>query len=79
MTDPGELGRALGAIAAALDALGITWAIGGSLASSAYGEPRATNGIDVIALLDETASRKLGALLGPDLGDARSRGLSPAT
>jgi hypothetical protein len=66
MTDPGELARTLDAIATALDALGITWAIGGSLASSAHGEPRATNDVDVIALLDEPAARKLGTLLGPD-------------
>jgi hypothetical protein len=66
MQDPGELGRALTSIAAAFEALGVRWAIGGSLASAAHGEPRATNDIDVIALLDEPSARTLAALLGPD-------------
>ncbi len=52
MTDADELARALASLAAAFDALAVTWAIGGSLASAAHGEPRATNDVDVIALLD---------------------------
>lgn len=33
----------------ALEELGIAYMIGGSLASSAYGEPRLTNDIDIVA------------------------------
>lgn len=66
MTDPDELGRAVLAIAAALDALGARWAIGGSLASAAHGEPRATNDVDVIAELEEAPARGFCATLGPD-------------
>src|SRR5207249_868940 len=66
MTDQDELARALEAIAAAFEELSVTWAIGGSLASSAHGEPRATNDIDVVATLDEAGARRLPALLGND-------------
>jgi hypothetical protein len=66
VTDPEELARALGAIADALDALGATWAIGGSLASAVHGEPRATNDIDIIARLSEASARQLAVRLGPD-------------
>lgn len=65
MTDPDELGATLAAVAAALDALGVRWGIGGSVASSAYGEPRATNDVDVVALLDVQGARELTRLLGP--------------
>jgi hypothetical protein len=64
VTDPNELASALLAVADALDALGAPWAIGGSLASSAHGEPRSTNDIDLIASLDESAARRLTQLLG---------------
>ena len=64
MTDPDELGRLLSDLAAAFETLGTVWAVGGSVASSAYGEPRATNDVDVIAALDETSARKLPDLLG---------------
>lgn len=73
MTDPDELGATLASVAAALDALGVRWAIGGSVASSAYGEPRATNDVDVIALLDANAAREVARRLGPTFyadGDA---------
>jgi len=43
----------------ALDELGVVWAIGGSLASAAYGEPRATNDVDIIAKLDASTARAL--------------------
>jgi hypothetical protein len=32
-----------------LDALGVTWLVGGSLASSILGEPRATADVDLVA------------------------------
>lgn len=66
MTDPDEMGRALEALADALDAMSVPWAVGGSLASSAYGEPRATNDIDIIATLSEPQARELVARLGGD-------------
>ena len=47
------------AMAAALDALGVTYVIGGSLASSVHGEPRATNDVDLVAALDETTGASL--------------------
>lgn len=64
MTDPDELGRAVAPIADALDAIGVRWAIGGSIASAVHGEPRATNDVDVVAALDETQARELCARLG---------------
>src|SRR5688572_2426259 len=66
MTDEDELARALIVIGTAFDTLGVTWAVGGSLASAAHGEPRATNDVDVIALLDEAGARRLPVLLGID-------------
>ncbi len=63
MTDPNELARTLVALGAALDGLGVRWAIGGSLASATHGEPRATNDIDVIALLNQDTARALCAAL----------------
>lgn len=66
MTDPDEIGRALVALARAFDALSVTWAIGGSIASAAYGEPRATNDVDVIAVLTESVARDFVQLLGAD-------------
>lgn len=61
-----ELAETLAALHRAFDALGIEWAVGGSLASAAYGEPRATNDVDVIATLSEDAARRLATILGPD-------------
>jgi hypothetical protein len=66
MTDPTELGVTLASIATALDALGVRWAVGGSLASAAHGEPRATNDVDIIASLDELGARRFCGLLGAD-------------
>jgi hypothetical protein len=64
MTDLEELAATLRSVCAAFEMLGVRWAIGGSLASAAYGEPRATNDVDVIALLDEPAARAFGRALG---------------
>jgi hypothetical protein len=66
MIDPDEMQKAVAALAAALDAMSVPWAVGGSLASAAYGEPRATNDIDVIATLTEAQARELVNRLGPD-------------
>lgn len=65
MTGPDELGETVAAIADALDALGVRWAIGGSIASTTHGEPRATNDVDIVAALDESQARELCARLGP--------------
>lgn len=65
MTEQDELAQALLSLAEAFDALGVEWAIGGSLASAAHGEPRSTNDVDVIALLDEVAARQLALRLNP--------------
>lgn len=66
MIDPKEIGRALVTLARAFDTLSVRWAIGGSVASAAHGEPRSTNDVDVIALLTEASARKLVELLGAD-------------
>jgi len=63
VTDPGELAELLVTVSEALESLGVRWAIGGSLASAAYGEPRATNDVDVIVELDEGSARALTARL----------------
>jgi hypothetical protein len=50
----------------ALDALGVTSTIGGSIASSFAGEPRSTIDIDVVAALEEQHVTGLISRLGPD-------------
>jgi hypothetical protein len=50
LQDPIEIAADTGA---RLDALGVDWVIGGSIASSVHGEPRSTQDVDmVVALLD---------------------------
>lgn len=51
---------------AVLDALGIPYAIGGSLASGLHGEPRATHDFDLLVELSSDQVRPLGDALGPD-------------
>jgi hypothetical protein len=63
VSDPLEVAFQVGR---ALDQLGVAWFLGGSLASSIQGEPRATNDIDLVADLDEARARQLGPLLGPE-------------
>lgn len=67
MTDAGELAAAIAALARAFDALGVTWAIGGSIASVFHGEPRATNDIDVVALLDASGATSSRCCASPPL------------
>jgi hypothetical protein len=71
------------ALATALDRLGIAYLIGGSLASSVQGEPRATNDIDFVVELLEEHVPDLMAALGRDfeadpeaLGEAIRHGSS---
>lgn len=53
-------------VAAALEATGIRYVIGGSVASSIAGEPRSTLDIDIAVELSESALVRLTAALGPD-------------
>src|SRR5687768_14981543 len=66
MTAIEELAATLRSLRLAFETLAVPWAVGGSLASAAYGEPRATNHVDVIAALDEAGASRLTALLGAD-------------
>ncbi|WP_437943373.1 hypothetical protein WMF27_37215 [Sorangium sp. So ce281] len=68
-------------VAAALENLGCEYFIGGSLASSLQGEPRATNDIDLVVAMMPRHVRAFAELLGPDfevdqemLRDALTRG-----
>lgn len=54
------------AVGEALDSLGIAYFVGGSLASGFQGEPRATNGIDLVVELRESQIAPLARQLGPD-------------
>jgi hypothetical protein len=53
-------------VGALLDSLGITYSIGGSLAGSFAGEPRATLDIDIVIDLDSTRVGDLVRALEPD-------------
>lgn len=48
------------------DSLGIRYLVGGSVASSLVGEPRATNDLDVLVELSEPQVTLLANALGPD-------------
>lgn len=54
-------------ITTACETVGLTWAVGGSFASAVYGEPRATNDVDVIARLRLADVRRFVAALGQDV------------
>lgn len=49
-----------------LEALGITYCVGGSFASSAYGEPRATRDADILVDLPPSRATALVAQLEAD-------------
>lgn len=53
-------------VAKALEELGVEYALGGSLASSLQGEPRATNDVDFAVRLEERHAAALAERLGPD-------------
>jgi hypothetical protein len=63
MVDPEELTRTVLALAGLLDEMGVAWAIGGSVASAAWGEPRATNDLDVVARMDPEQAREFAQRL----------------
>lgn len=54
-------------ISRACEAVAVPWAVGGSFASGLYGEPRATNDVDVIACLRLGDVRQFVAALGEDV------------
>jgi hypothetical protein len=54
VTDPIDPIDVALSVTRALDAVGVTSTIGGSLASSVAGEPRSTVDIDIVAALDDT-------------------------
>lgn len=64
MSGPGELLEALRPVAETLDRLGVAWYVGGSVASGAYGEFRATNDVDVVADLQAQHAEPLTTSLG---------------
>jgi hypothetical protein len=60
-----SLAEAFRTVRRALDHAGVTYAIGGSWASSVHGEPRHTNDIDFVANLDARKLRPFLRALGP--------------
>jgi hypothetical protein len=67
MSSADEVLATIRRITAVCDALGLSWAVGGSFASAVYGEPRATNDVDVIARLRLGDVRRFVAALGEDV------------
>ncbi len=61
-----DLIEALAPVLALLDELGIEYAIGGSVASSAYGLPRATMDIDLVAQVEPLHAARFESALGDD-------------
>ena len=57
---------ALRKVIAAFDALGIEYALGGSFASSLYGEARATRDVDLVAAVAGKQAGPIVAALGPE-------------
>lgn len=49
-----------------LESLGIAYCIGGSFASSAYGEPRATRDVDILAAFPADKAPPFAARIEPD-------------
>lgn len=58
--------RALQPVVEALERLGVPYHVGGSVASSAHGSPRATNDVDVVVDLQRQHVEPLCAALGAD-------------
>ena len=72
----------VGVMAEVFDAVGIPYALGGSLASSLFGEPRSTIDVDIAVRLDEQRCDDLVDRLGaafhvPIDGVRRPRSLTP--
>lgn len=65
-TDLSEPIQVVARIARALDELGVPYVVGGSLASSMYGVPRATQDVDLVAALGASHAKRLAELLGDE-------------
>jgi len=65
VTEADEIGLALAAVVGALTATATPYAVTGSLASSAHGEFRATNDLDILADLDPATLTPLLRALAP--------------
>jgi hypothetical protein len=84
MSSATDVGSALDValrVAAALDSVGCEYFVGGSVASSLHGEPRATNDIDIVVALAPYRVKAFAEKLGSDfevdqdmLRDAMARG-----
>jgi len=61
--DPIEIATDTGA---RLDALGVAWVIGGSIASSVHGEPRSTQDVDMVVALLVRHVTPFARAMGPD-------------
>jgi len=59
-----DVHQTLRRVISVLDELSVPWAIGGSLSSSLHGEPRSTNDIDLVALLQPHHASMLVDRLG---------------
>ena len=66
MTTVPDLMAALSPVLALLEALDVEYAIGGSVASSAYGFPRATMDVDLVAVIDHRLSDRFEQELGDE-------------
>ena len=66
MDEHDDLVVALTPLIDVLDRLGVTWYVGGSVASTVHGRFRATNDIDVIAALREERAVAIRAALEAD-------------
>lgn len=64
MNEHDDLHLALGPVAAALTRLGVAFYVGGSVASTAWGEFRATNDVDLVSALREEHAQPLADELG---------------
>lgn len=56
----------VGQLAHAFDTLGVEYVVGGSLASSVYGIPRATQDVDLVAEMNSSHAEPFAQLLGGD-------------
>ncbi len=86
MTSPNELHDPVAIaldIGARLDQLRVEWLIGGSLASSVHGEPRATQDVDMVVALRPRHVKSLREALGRasyvDVAEMRSAVRTPAS
>ncbi|MDY7095015.1 MAG: hypothetical protein SX243_18735 [Acidobacteriota bacterium] len=58
--------RIVAQVAEVLDTLGVRYLVGGSLATSIYGVPRATQDVDLVAEITASQAEPLARLLGSD-------------